>query len=904
MSPQSRPQSRRRNAAARGRAGARGAVSRGLAALAALAMLVVASHLTQRTDEEPGGAGRLFLETPLMADSGPAGGTQRLALRRWSPADADRAGRPSVLLLHGSPGSGSNFERMGPLLAAAGYDVIAPDLPGFGGSTERIPSYSIIAHARAMHALLDSLEIERAHVVGWSQGGGVALHMADLAPERVASLTLMASIGVQEAEGSGSYVFEHLKYGVGYVGLVLGGELLPHFGLLGSFDERRTFIRNFWDTDQRPLRGLMERLETPTLILHGRRDFLTPAWGAEVSHELIAPSTLVVLDATHFMPFIEREARLSTGHMLAHLARHDAPGAPALRQRIVLDPGPEGLLGALAAPMARVQRHAPWWLVAGALASLAFAGPEAAAALAGVLVSMVWVDAGVASAGLLAGLAARSARAWRKGSGLRGPGSVRPVSLRAWEIELSRARFATLLGTRLQPWRRDEAAAAARATGLGGVSGVAAMACGCALWTAGAFVPALVAAMLARVWLGEGVLTLGLAFVLALLAARTSVLACTWTGRQRIKATISRASHHEFWPAWVFYTPLVPWLAWLGIRHGGVMSCTCANPTIGAGGGVVGESKIAILRALAPAGEAVLRAVVIEPGEVGARVRRLAGAMASGELPREYPIVLKPDSGQRGYAVRIARSAEDARDYLARMVRPVVAQAYHPGPVEIGCMWMRSPDARNGRLGRVFSITTKHFSELLGDGRHTVEQLIYRHRRFRCQADTLLTRLAEQRLEVPASGERVRLVHVGNHAQGAMFRDGSEHITPELEAWIDRAAAGFRASPEGPGVPLPAGDNGLDFGRFDIRAESLEHLRRAEGLAIIELNGTAAESTNIYDPDRSVWWAWGVLLRQWAILYRLGARRRGQGVRPMTPLGLLRAWREFDRDRPAMRVAE
>jgi len=253
--------------------------------------------------------------------------------------------------------------------------------------------------------------------------------------------------------------------------------------------------------------------------------------------------------------------------------------------------------------------------------------------------------------------------------------------------------------------------------------------------------------------------------------------------------------------------------------------------------------------------------------------------------------------------VRIARREADAADYLRRMTRPVVAQEYHPGPVEVGCMWVRDPEATGGAPGLLFSITTKQLTVLVGDGRRTIEQLIYRHRRYRCQADTFLARFADRRLDVLGPGETLRLVNVGNHAQGAIFRDGSEHITPELAAWIDRAARSFRAGNRH-SAALPPGDNGLDFGRFDIRAESIEKLRRAEGLAIIELNGTAAESTNIYDPERSLWWSWGVLFRQWRILYELGGRRREQGIRAMGPLELRRAWQEFDSNRPAMRVAD
>ena len=842
-------------------------------------------------------------------DSGPlAGATQRIAYLRWEPP-APRPGRPAVLLLHGSPGESSNFDRLAPFLQDAGYEVVAPDLPGFGESSKQIPSYSFKSHAQAVKLLMDRLGLERVHVVGWSQGGGAALELADLFPDRVASLTLMASIGAQEAEGSGSYAFEHFKYGVGYVGLVLGAELVPHFGILGSHDFRNAFMRNFWDSDQRPLRDIMQRLKTPTLILHGRHDFLTPEWGAQLSHRLIQPSRLVILDASHFLPFLQ--PRESAEHMLAFFARHDQPGLPVLRQTIDLATPADSFFAGVNRAMLWAQEVLPWWLVAAVFLAITIRDAEAAAALAGVVVAMVWVDTGVACVGLFLGLVGRAVWAWNRGRRPAGAEFPRAQAMVAWKREIAGGGFGLVLRTRLQPWRRDEAAAAmarAHATMHHGVVGfvvglLPGLVVGSIVWTASAFVAALVVASTIRAELGDGLPMLVCAAVCALLAVRTLVFLCTWTGRQRIKATLTRTIRHEFWPGWAYYSPLVPWLAWLGLRHGGVMCCTCVNPVIGAGGGVVGESKHAILRALGSLGPAVLAWVVIDKGDAPHRFQTLRRAMERGDLPRDYPVVLKPDAGQRGYAVRIARSDAEASDYLARMDRTVIAQAHHAGPVEVGVMWVRDPQPREGRLGHVFSLTTKHFSDVVGDGRHTVEQLIYRHRRFRCQADTLLTRLADRRLDVPALGEKLRLVSVGNHSQGAIFRDAAEHITPEFEAWIDRAAAAFSAEPP-PGLALAPGDNGLDFGRFDIRVESIEKLRRAEGLAIIELNGTAAESTNIYDPDRSLFWSWGVLLRQWATLYALGGRRRRTGVRAMGPLELRRAWRDFDRDRPAMRVAD
>ena len=293
-----------------------------------------------------------------------------------------------------------------------GYRVIAFDLPGFGQSWTypMRPRMSALAHARTVLAAMDLMHIERAHVVGWSLGGAVALHMADLAPERVASLTLMASVSEQATEESGSYFFEHVKYAAGWGMATAVRYGVPHFGLLSHLDTIRASMRNFWDTDMRPLRGIMQRLKTPTLIIHGRHDFLVPDWAAARSHELIGPSRLVMLDASHFLPFMQVDE--VTAHVTRFFERHEEQGVPALRQ--VADLAPEGrhLFGAAGASGEEMIRGVPWWVLMLIVAGGVVWRQRLAAVVAALCVSFGILDLGVAVAGIVVGLAGVSCTAW------------------------------------------------------------------------------------------------------------------------------------------------------------------------------------------------------------------------------------------------------------------------------------------------------------------------------------------------------------------------------------------------------------------------------------------------------------------------------------------------------------
>jgi hypothetical protein len=92
--------------------------------------------------------------------------------------------------------------------------------------------------------------------------------MADIAPERVASIVLLSAIGVQEQELLGSYWGNHVLHGAQLGALWLLREGAPHFGVLDQFALDVKYARNFYDSDQRPLRSILQRYKGPMLILH------------------------------------------------------------------------------------------------------------------------------------------------------------------------------------------------------------------------------------------------------------------------------------------------------------------------------------------------------------------------------------------------------------------------------------------------------------------------------------------------------------------------------------------------------------------------------------------------------------------------------------------------------------
>lgn len=795
-----------------------------------------------------------------------------------------------VVLLHGSPGSGSNFSHLAPMLAER-FRVLTVDLPGFGASTRLVPDYSHAAHAAYVLALLDELNVASVHVLGYSMGSGVGLQMARLQPDRVKSLIFYGGVGIAEGEGSGDPSFERLKNLLGYGLLVVAPEVVPHFGLLGPRSARHAFVRNFLDSDFRPLRGLLESWRKPLLILHGRDDPLLPAWVAEEHHAIVPQSELVMFDDSHFMVFSETKSRRLAEEIIPFVERASAPGVAPRRRTLdyTADQPPKPTI--LPVELNLNREMGPWATVGTIiLGTFILEDPTSVGVgllirdgkldpFVGVLAVFLGIFIGDLGLYLLGAVVGRPALRWR------------PVAKRlpAHHIEalgrwFDRHGWSAVLASRFIPGTRLPLYVAAGVLGTKRRRFALWTFCAVLIWT-----PVIVSIVIFfgeratqpfRMIFGDGWLAVGAVVVFLLIALRTFAMMTSRRGRQRLTISISRLWRWEFWPVSVFYAPLVPWIGWLVLRHRSITAPTAANPGI-PHGGVVGESKHAILSAL-PLEWIVPSALIA--GTEADRLLTLREVME--QRGWSFPLVLKPDVGERGQGLKLVRDWNAARAYFAKFEGDVLAQTYDPGPFEAGVFYCRLPGVDRGRI---FSITHKGFPVLVGDGKSTFEELIWAHPRFRMQAWTFLHRHDDQIDRVLGANERMRLAISGNHCQGTMFREGSHLWSEALERRIDEIAQSFE---------------GYYFGRFDLRYSDVEPFRAGRAFRIVELNGVLSESSNIYDPQHSLGFAYRTLARQWALAFEIGSRNMRRGVKPSSIGELFRILRRHHVDRRVDALAD
>jgi len=231
-----------------------------------------------------------------------------------------------VVLIHGSgPGvtSYANWRLVLPALAE-NFRVLAPDMVGFGFS-ERPANiqYGVQTWADQVVGLMDTLELPRAHMVGNSFGGAIALRIATQHPDRVGKLVLMGSMGVpfpitEGLERVWGYEpsFENMRkvLDVFAYSRDLVNDELAEVRYRGSIQPgfQESFAAMFPAPRQRWVEAMctpeddIRRLPHRTLIVHGREDQVIPVQTSLRLMELIDNADLSVFSHCGHWSMIER----------------------------------------------------------------------------------------------------------------------------------------------------------------------------------------------------------------------------------------------------------------------------------------------------------------------------------------------------------------------------------------------------------------------------------------------------------------------------------------------------------------------------------------------------------------------------------------------------------------------
>lgn len=314
----------------------------------------------------------------------------------------------------------------------------------------------------------------------------------------------------------------------------------------------------------------------------------------------------------------------------------------------------------------------------------------------------------------------------------------------------------------------------------------------------------------------------------------------------------------------IVYLPSALYYLWLSLRARSFFFFSAANPGI-ENGGMTGESKWELYKAMPLALQP--KTILIMPESDDAMLRQ-----QMKEAGLSFPVVGKPIYGGRGWRVQVLHNEVELVGYRRHFDVPFMLQAYVDYPVEVSVFYYRYPDESRGR---VFSLTGKELLQVTGNGYDSVAQLVQRKDRAYLQWHTLQESSTQDWSHVPALNEQVLLVPYGNHCRGAMFINWNMAIDDALHQTFDDISSGIE---------------GLFYGRFDIRCQSLEDLKAGKNFKILELNGVGAEPAHIYDPGYSFWQAQRDLFFHFATIWKIGVFNHEQQGIPYLSMREARAY--------------
>jgi len=252
----------------------------------------------------------------------------------------DSGDGPAVLFIHGLTGSHRSWAHQ---IEAMNTDhrVLAPDLFGHGASAKPMGDYSLGAHAATLRDLLDLLGVDRVTPVGHSFGGGIAMQLCYLFPQRVERLVLVASGGLgrevspllRSATLPGAeWVLPVIasRWVSGQVETI--GRTLARMGWrpsrdvtqawhgftsLADADTRRAFLattRSVIDPGGQTVTAhgrLPMAAEIPILMVWGTRDRMIPSWHATTAQQAIAGSRVELFDGAGHFPHLDEPERFA-----------------------------------------------------------------------------------------------------------------------------------------------------------------------------------------------------------------------------------------------------------------------------------------------------------------------------------------------------------------------------------------------------------------------------------------------------------------------------------------------------------------------------------------------------------------------------------------------------------------
>ncbi|MCB0736571.1 MAG: hypothetical protein KDC92_03590 [Bacteroidetes bacterium] len=305
-----------------------------------------------------------------------------------------------------------------------------------------------------------------------------------------------------------------------------------------------------------------------------------------------------------------------------------------------------------------------------------------------------------------------------------------------------------------------------------------------------------------------------------------------------------KITRYEFWPTWLFYLPVSVYWLYLGIKCGDLLFFIRVNKGMPFGG-AIGANKMLPLNYL-PDNAKPKSLLVMSNDNLSKTIHQLEDSGIS------FPCIVKPNNGERGKGVTVISSRDHLISHFQSFSLPqeMIIQAFATEPLEFGVFFYFDENNRP----HIPSVVMKELLTITGDGRNTVAQLIEKNKRAMLSNRSFMANIGQHSQKILDKGEVLNVEPIGNHCRGTKFMNGNHLINQQMAETFAQLA-----------LHIP----GFRYGRFDLKAQSVDSLYSGNGIKVVEVNGVNAEPAHIYDPNYGLFKAYRDLYKHMHILYRL-----------------------------------
>lgn len=236
-------------------------------------------------------------------------------------------------------------------------------------------------------------------------------------------------------------------------------------------------------------------------------------------------------------------------------------------------------------------------------------------------------------------------------------------------------------------------------------------------------------------------------------------------------------------------------------------------------------------------------------------ITKIQGKLTEREIT--FPLIAKPDMGERGKNVALIHTVKELTLYLKKIKQPVLLQEYISYPIELGILFYWDTN----KQPYISSIGIKKFCEIEGNGEDTFQKLVSKNHRISKRIDFLAKKFKHEWNTIVPKGTKILIEPIGNHNLGTTFIDGKKHFSEDMLSWVANCV-----------THIP----GFDYGRLDLKIDSWNAFKNNNRIKILEINGVNSEPIHIYDPSYSICNAYKAIFQHMNIIYTLSTHQENR----------------------------